>query len=146
MIKLLAGLFLWGAATAAQNKKTRETNTRAMEIRRTLYYLPEDPIPQGVVDIESWKWDIEHFEKRQINEWYRRGKYRKIIKQHPLPVAKIIDWNMYERDKIKFKDDKIYEGNEPSHVYRNRLIGLYQCIWEEDEHGNFTGDVFKKPY
>ena len=137
MIKLLAGLFLWGTATAAQNKKTRESNARAMEIKRTLYYLPEDPIPEGVVDVESWKWDIEHFNRWQIINWYSRGKYKKIIKKHPDPEKKIVDWNKYDHDMVKYQAEKYFEDDVPDTVAHNLWLGFYEFIEPEDGNGNF---------
>lgn len=136
MVKLLVGLLLWGVANAARNQKIREEKARAAESKKDWYFKPTDPIPADVVDVDSWKWDIEHFNRWQIINWYSRGKYKKIIRKHPDPEKKIVDWNKYEHDMEKYKSEKYFEDDVPDTVSHNVWMGFYEFIEPQDENGN----------
>jgi len=140
MIKLLAGLFLWGAKTAVENKQAVQKRTREEQYESMHHFQPEDPIPRGVVDIESWKYDIEHFRTDVIIGWYEDGKYKKIIKRHPAAADDwVIDANAYAADCEKYKDGpKDRYSGEPLEVCQKYELRMYRRIHPQDENGNFV--------
>lgn len=140
MIKLLAGLFLWGAKTTIENKQAVQKRTREEQFEAFFHFQPEDPIPRGVVDIESWKYDIEHFRTDVVADWYWDGKYKKIIKEHPVSADDwLIDTNAYYADREKYKDGpKDRNSGEPLEVCQKYELRMYRHIHPQDENGNFV--------
>jgi len=138
MFKLLAGLFLWGAKTSVENKQRSKSADIAEHIEQSMHFQPEDPIPEGVVDIESWKLDIKEFRINQVIDWYRAGKYKKIIKERPIPFAYMLDWNRYHYDCERFKHEPKEPNGKPYTVHKFCGNGMYDIIWPEDDNGNFV--------
>lgn len=138
MIKLLAGLFFLGAKSISENKQRSKSADIAEHIEQSMHFQPEDPIPEGVVDVESWKLDIKEFYIDQIITWYRDGKYKKIIKERPIPFAYMLDWNRYHYDCERFKHEPKEPNGKPYTVHKFCGCGMYDMIWPEDGEGNFV--------
>ena len=134
MIKLLAGLFFLGAKQHNQNKALRKTADICASIEKLSHFQPEDPLPEGIVDVESWYQDIKDHSRWDVIDWYRWGKYKKKLPKPP--IGRVWDWNRYYADCEKYKDEPIVCG-VPKTVNRRLEGGLYEHFWPEDSEGNF---------